>query len=237
MQPFLREVEAFAQDVYAPVLFKGNRASAAERAQVLAGLALYTGIRADYWDKANLRMDEGHFLQELMRDKGIVVGRVDTRYQGGNINPLGETMRYDSSSSAIAPAIVATFNDYYRQELKVQSERQYVISGGVGDDWDDRHQQPDLGGYKSPISNTAVDLAQAMTINPHMKILIQQGYYDLAVPYRTVEYVLDHLDVAPALRSNVDIQYYEAGHMMYVHPPSLMKFRHDLATFIEANDG
>ncbi|HMM67805.1 MAG TPA: peptidase S10, partial [Dokdonella sp.] len=95
LQPFLREVEAFAEDVYAPVLFKGTRASAAERQKVLAGLARYTGVSADYWDKANLRLDEGRFLQELMRSKGKVVGRIDSRFEGGSIDVLADRVRYD----------------------------------------------------------------------------------------------------------------------------------------------
>ncbi len=235
LQPFLREVEAFAQDVYAPVLFKGHRASAAERRAVLDGLARYTGVGADYWDRANLRLDEGRFLQELLRDKGLLVGRVDSRFKSGTIGALSESARYDPYDTAIAPAIVATFNDYYRQELKVESDRPYVLSGELWDKWDDRHQQPDLGGYKSPIANTAVDLAQAMTMNPKMKVLIQQGYFDLAVPYRTVEYVVDHLDVARELRSNLRIEYYDAGHMMYVHPASMVKFKKTLAEFVSAN--
>ena len=235
LAPFLREVEAFAEQVYAPVLFKGRRASADERRKVLDGLVRFTGVSADYWDKANLRLDEGRFLQELLRSKGKVVGRIDSRYSGGTIDALSESMRYDPYDAAIAPAIVATFNDYYRQELKVESDRQYLLSGNIGDKWDDRHEQPDLGGYKSPIANTSVDLAQAMTMNPKMKVLIQQGHFDLAVPYRTVEYVVDHLDVARELLSNVHIEYYEAGHMMYVHPASMAKFKKTLAEFVSTN--
>jgi carboxypeptidase C (cathepsin A) len=236
LQPFLREVEAFAQDVYAPVLFKGERATPAERKAVLAGLSRYTGLSADYWDKANLRIDEAHFLQELMRDKGIVVGRVDTRYTGGSLNALSETTPYDPYGSAVAPAIVATFNDYYRQELGVESDRPYVLSGKLWQDWDNRHAQPDYAsGGKVPYANTVVDLAHAMTLNPRMKVLVQTGYFDLACPYRTVEYAVEHLAVAPAVRRNVTIAYYDAGHMMYVHPPSLRKFKDDLAAFVDAN--
>ena len=95
LQPFLREVEAFAQDVYAPVLFKGARATAEERQTVLAGLARYTGVSEEYWDRANLRMDEGRFLQELMRAKGVVIGRVDTRYSGGSLSRIAESTAYD----------------------------------------------------------------------------------------------------------------------------------------------
>jgi len=234
LQPFLREVEAFAQDVYAPVLFKGVRATPAERQAVLAGLARYTGVSAAYWDKANLRMDEGHFLQELMRDKGVVVGRVDTRYTGGTLSGVAESMSYDPYDSAVGPAIVATFNDYYRQELKVESDREYVLSGRLYRDWDQRHEQPDVGG-KVPYPNTTVDLAQTITMNPKMKVLVLQGYFDLACPYRTVEYAIEHLDVAPKLRGNVAIEHYDAGHMMYVHPASMQKFKRDLDAFVDAN--
>ena len=97
-----------------------------------------------------------------------------------------------------------------------------------------RHQLPDIDEYRVPFANTSVDLMHALTMNPRMKVLIHQGYFDLAVPYRTVEYVLDHLDLAPELRANVRIEYYEAGHMMYVHPPSIAKMKRDLSAFIES---
>ena len=235
LQPFLREVEAFSEDVYAPVLFKGTRATAAERQTVLAGLERYTGISAAYWDKANLRLDEGQFLQELMRSKGKVIGRIDSRYVGDTIDPLGESMDYDPYSAAVAPAIVATFNAYYREDLKVESDREYILSGRLWKHWDNSHAQPDMQGGKSPLANTAVDLAQALTMNPKMQVLIQQGYFDLAVPYRTIQYVVEHLDVAPELRANVHFEYYDAGHMMYVHPPSMKKFKDTTAEFIRSN--
>ena len=236
LQPVLREVEAFARDVYAPVLFKGVHASAEERAQVLAGLEKYTGVKASYWDKANLRMDEGHFLQELMRDKGIAIGRIDSRYQGPNINGLSETTVYDPFGSAIAPGLVAAFNSYYRQELKVESDREYQLSSGeVGMNWDDRHVQPDSGGMKVPAPNTAVDLAYAMSLNPKMKVLIDSGYFDLACPYGTVDFVVDHLDIPANIRGNITIEHYEAGHMMYIHPGSQPKFKKTLADFVDSN--
>jgi carboxypeptidase C (cathepsin A) len=236
LQPFLREVEAFSRDVYAPVLLKGNHATPAERQAVLVGLARYTGISADYWDKANLRIDEGHFLQELMRNTGVLIGRIDTRYSGANIKPLSESMTYDPFAASIAPAIVASFQDYYRSELKVESDREYKFSSeDASKDWDDRHVQPDSGGFKVPAPNTAVDLGFAMNMNPKMKVLVDSGYYDLACPYGTVQYAFDHLDIPANLRDNINIEYYEAGHMMYVHPASMQKFKRTLAGFIDTN--
>lgn len=234
LQPFLREVEAFAETQYLPVLFKGSRATKAERQAVLAGLERYTGVGAEYWDAANLRVDEAHFLQELMRKQGVVVGRVDSRYRGDDLSRIASTMQYDPYDAAIGPAIVATFNDYYRRELNVESDREYVLSADLEEQWDNRHRQPDVK-WKVPYPNTTVDLAHTMAMNPRMKVQVHQGYFDLACPYRTVEYAIEHLDVTPEVAANLKIEYYDAGHMMYVNPGAMAKFKQTLAAFVEAN--
>ena len=233
LQPFLREAERFAQEVYAPVLLKGNRASAAERAAVLAGLHRFTGISEEYWDRADLRIDEGRFAQELLRGRGETVGRVDSRFKGPSINPLAESFRWDPFFPAVGAAIIPTFNDYYREELKVVMDRPYVASAELWKDWDQSHAQPDIDGPKVPIANTAIDLAQAMTQNPHMRLLVQQGYYDLATPYGATDHFLAHLRIPDSLRANISVKLYEAGHMMYVHPESMTAFARDLNAFIE----
>ncbi|HEY6643368.1 S10 family peptidase [Povalibacter sp.] len=235
LQPFLREVEHWAEIVYAPALFRGSRATAEERQNVLAGLERYTGISAAYWDKANLRMDENRFLQELLRARGITVGRIDSRFVGGMPNRIAESTAFDPYAAAIAPAIVATFNDYVRRELKVVSDQKYELSAPLWKDWDFGHVQPDSNGMKLPYASVIPDLSYAMTLNPKMKVLVQQGYFDLACPYGTVTHAIDHLNITPELRRNVQIEYYEAGHMMYVHPGSMSKFRDTSAAFIDAN--
>lgn len=235
LEPFLAEVEQWIERVYHPVLFKGARATPAERQEALAGLERYTGVSAAYWDKANLRLDEGRFLQELMRAQGRTVGRIDSRYVLGMPNRLGESMAFDPYASAVAPAVVATFNDYARRELGVATDRKYVFSAGLYKDWDSRHELPGSDGDRIPHANVLPDLAYAMTMNPRMKVLVQQGYFDLACPYGTVKAAIDHLDVTPELRANVDIEYYEAGHMMYVHPPSMRKFADTTNAFLDAN--
>ena len=141
--PFLREVEQFVDTVYQPVLYKGARATAEERQAALEGLARYTGVSAAYWDASNLRMDENHFLQELMRAQGLTLGRIDSRFAAGMPSKIAETTAFDPYASAIAPAIVATFNDYARSELGVVSELKYELSAQLYKDWDLGHVQPD----------------------------------------------------------------------------------------------
>lgn len=233
LQAFLRAAESFATDVYAPLLLKGNRATKEERANVLAGMERFTGISTDYWDKANLRIDEGRFAKELLRDRKMNTGRIDSRFSGEAINHLSESFNYDPFFPAVGPAFVATFNDYYREKLGVKTDRKYITSGGLYSDWDGSHAQPGRPySTKVPFANTAVDLAYTMIQNPHMRVLVQQGYYDLATPYGATNYFIDHMDISPKLQENIQVEYYEAGHMMYLHPPSRVKFSKDLAAFI-----
>jgi carboxypeptidase C (cathepsin A) len=169
-----------------------------------------------------------------MRKRGQVAGRIDSRVVGYTTNPLSESMPYDPFFSTVGPTFVAAFHDYYRRDLGVVMGREYVVSGGLYKDWDRSHKGPSSP-YRSPAADTGIDLAFAMIQNPTMKVLVQQGYFDLATPYRATEHFIDQLNVPDSLRGNVSIEYYEAGHMMYVHPPSLEKYKQDLGAFIDAS--
>ncbi len=232
---FMAEVGTFALQEYAPALLMGSRLSSGQRSAVLEKLSRYTGLDEDYWDRANLRIDEGRFTQELMRKSGKTAGRVDSRFAGDSINLLGESAIYDPMTSAIGPPFLAAFMDYYQNDLEVADAGKYVVSGDFFDEWDWSHKQPDLQGFKLPFPNTTVDLAYAMKKNPSMKVLVQQGYFDLATPHLATEYYIDHLDITPELRQNITLKMYQAGHMMYIHEPSLIQYKKDLAEFVDGS--
>jgi len=232
---FLREVEAFALDEYSPALLKGTMLSAGERASVIAKLSRYTGLSEEYLDYSDLRVSHFHFTQELLRDQDVTVGRVDSRFKGRSIDRVGATMQYDPFGAGVGPAFTAGFMHYYTNDLGFKKERDYVVSGGLYQDWDWLHTLPD--GQETLITNTAIDLATTMTLYPHMKVLVQQGYFDLATPFFVLDYVLNHMDLDAEQRARIEVEMYEAGHMMYVHPPSLQKYKEDLARFVLENDG
>jgi carboxypeptidase C (cathepsin A) len=228
----MEEVKHFAVEEYAPALLAGRNLSSADRRSVLEGLLRYTGLSEEYWDRANLRIDEGQFTQQLMRERGITVGRVDSRFSGDSIDKLAESAPYDPFTTAIGPSYLAAFMDYYRTDLKVENSDNYVVSGGFFMEWDWGHEQPDLDGFELPFPNTAVDLEYALKQNPAMQVLVLQGYFDLATPLFATEYVMDHMDLSPGLRDNIEFEYFASGHMMYVHEPSLVKFKEDVASFV-----
>jgi carboxypeptidase C (cathepsin A) len=146
-------------------------------------------------------------------------------------------MNYDPQAAAISAAFTASFLDYYHNDLGFGRDMEYKVSGEVFRDWDWSHRSPDGGFFPLPFPNTSIDLARAMGLSPAMKLLVQQGYYDLATPQLATEYYIDHMDLLPEQRENVSIEYYEAGHMMYLHEPSLVKFGKDLAGFIRSATG
>ena len=232
---FLAEVKEFALNEYSPALLKGTSLPLAERSQLIGKLSRYTGLTEKYWDHSNLRVSHTNFVQELLRDQDVTVGRVDSRFKGRSINRIGASMEYDPFNAGVGPAFNAGFMHYYTNDLGFRQDRKYSVSGGVGEDWNWLHTLPN--GQKTLITNTAIDLATTMTIYPHMKVLIQQGYYDLATPFFVLEYVLSHMDLDVEQRERITVEMYEAGHMMYVHPPSLAKFKQDLAKFVLDNDG
>ena len=235
LEAYMDEVARFAYQEYMPALMKGYLITAEEKRAIAAKLAAYTGTTADYWEKADLRVSHVQFLQELQRGNRLITGRIDSRFVGPAVNPLGEKMDYDPFFPAIGPAYTAAFLDYMHSELKFGKDEEYRVSA-FDIKWDWQHKQPGPDQWISPLANTVPDLALAMTMNPGMQVLVQQGWYDLATPWLATRYDLEHLDITPEARKRIRFEHYDAGHMMYVNGPSLEKFRDDLAGFIRDTD-
>lgn len=234
LESFLDEVRTFTEKEYMPALYKGGRLTDAEKSALAKKLVQYAGLSETYWIRANLRVKAGEYFNELLRDEGMTVGRLDSRYKGININLLNQSAVTDPQSNAISPAYTAGFLDYFHRELGVNKNLNYRTSAGgtPGFKWDWSHTGNE--GWGTYISiNTAVDMANALNKDPNMKVLIMNGYYDLATVFYGVEYTLDQMNLRPEIRDNIIMTYYEAGHMMYTHEPSMIKFKADLEAFIK----
>jgi carboxypeptidase C (cathepsin A) len=232
---YMQEVEKFAREEYAPALMRGYLLPEADRKAVAAKLARYTGTSPDYWERADLRVAHTQFLQELQRGNRLVAGRIDSRFVGPAVDPLAEDMDYDPFFPAIAPAYTAAFLDYLHEQLKFGRDEEYTISA-FDVDWSWKHKQPGRAGWMSPVPSTVPDLALAMTINPGLHVLVLQGYYDLATPFLATKMDLEHLNITAEARKRIQFEFFDAGHMMYVHGPSMQKFRNDVVSFIRATD-
>jgi carboxypeptidase C (cathepsin A) len=236
LESFLTKVRTFTENEYAPALFQGDRISNDEKSALAAQLSMYSGLSTDYWLKADLRVRAGEFFQELLRKEGATVGRLDSRYQGINQDLLSQFADYDPQSLAISPAFITGFLDYLYNDLQVDRELNYTISAGrrEGFEWDWKHAG--AGSWiPGAAINTGPDMATALTRDPNLKVMILNGYFDLATVFYGVEHSIDHLGLPPEIKDNIIMKYYEAGHMMYTHEPSLEQFKGDVAAFIRSD--
>ena len=88
--------------------------------------------------------------------------------------------------------------------------------------------------HQNEFVNVAETLRESMSKNAFLRVFVASGYYDLATPYFATEHTFNHLQIDPSLHGNVSMKTYEAGHMMYIHEPSLAQLKVDLAGFISA---
>jgi len=236
LAPLLDEVRAFALGEYSHALMLGSNLQNVEREAIIDRLHRYTGLSTDYLDRADLRVTVSQFTKELLRQRRETVGRLDARFLGVAFDPLGENAEYDPQDAATTAAFTAAFLDYLHRDLSFGRGSTYVLQADAWKTWDYRHK---IEGAEmpQPIVNTGVDLAHAMGFNPNLRVLVLQGIYDLATPFLATEYQVSHLELRKNLRSHIEVKYYDAGHMMYIHEPSLKKFKSDVAAFFHETDG
>ncbi len=235
LEAFLSEVEQFAMGDYARALAAGSDLSANDRAAIAEKLHQYTGLPVDYILRADLRIDGGEFRQNLQEDGSLTTGRLDTRFSGPDIDPLSQRADYDPQSTALGSAYVSAFNEYVRKDLHYGEGKIFKPSIRTFRTWNFSHQLP--GQSEAPMStrqgtNVMPDLANAMKLNPNLKVQLNAGYFDLATPFYQGIYEMHHLPIPPQLQSNIEYRFYESGHMVYAKESSLKQLHDNVADFI-----
>lgn len=225
LRALLDEVEAFAGGEYVAALFQGSKLPDADRKKLAKKLARYTGLTPEYIERTNLRVEIFRFCKELLRDLHRTVGRLDSRYVGIDRDAAGEQFEFDPGFAQIFGAYSATMNDYVRNELKFELDAPYEILKGLYLTWG-------WNEFANRFATVSETLRKAMSMNPHMRVLVANGYYDFATPHFASDYTMSHLGIDPSLRKNLTTSYYEAGHMMYVHKPSIAKLAGELRKFV-----
>lgn len=223
----VEEARQFAIGPYAAALLKGQALGSAERASVRAELSRLTGLSEDYLERADLRVTPGRFYKELLRDRGLTVGRLDSRYTGVDYDSAGEYPDNDPSFYGIDAGYAAAINSWLRDDIGYETDRQYVTIGSVGD-WDWK-----LAGGRDTNAYLSVApyLGKALRENSGMRIFVGQGWYDFATPFFAAEYSLSRTGFDP---SRIEFQYYDAGHMMYIRDEDRAKLTSDIRAFINA---
>ena len=228
---FVEEARRFANGPYAAALAKGQDITPAELDDVATQMSRFTGLSPDFIKRSNLRVNLSRFRKELLRDARETVGRFDGRYTGIDADAAGEGPEYDASDTAISGLYVGSFLDQLSRKLGYATDLDYRLSAREGGafDWDWSHRAPNR--QSQNVADVTVDLGAAMRINPHLRVLSLNGYYDMATPFFSTERDLKHMMLEPALRPNLAFRYYPAGHMVYLNPDALHQMRLDMQRF------
>ncbi len=221
--------EAFVYEDYLSALHRGSRLTAAQRRRIAKRVAELTGLAADLVEDNDLRISDQTFFSELLRDHGRIVGRLEARVTGPMGARKSHAWEFDPGMEAIVGPFTMASNAYLREHLGVQSDQRYeVLSMEVNKSWNWLQGESKGNSYTS----TSAALASALRRNPHLRVLVASGYYDLGTPYSASDYSLARLDVTPDVMARVTHHYYDAGHMMYTRTQDLQKLKADLKAWL-----
>jgi carboxypeptidase C (cathepsin A) len=220
----LRQVERWVDSTYLVALHAGNRLTPAARQRVATDIARYTGLSREFVEQNDLRITLGEFVQELLKNDRKRVGRLDSRFTAFTADPGDAQSGFDPSEASIRNSFTSVLNDYVRGELNYfNDDVYYILGGGIGP-W--RYQ----GGSYPDVTPS---LERAFAKNPAMHVYVASGFYDGATPYWAVDYTLAHLRIAPDARRNIVVDYFDAGHMMYIEAASMAKMRDGIRRFMQ----
>ena len=230
LEKAIGEARRFAGGEYASALMKGDKLTSPERADVAKQLSRLTGLSTVFVGESNLRVPPWRFEKELLRGERRTVGRYDSRLEGEDADAAGDRPGYDPSYASVQGAYTAAFNDYVRTQLKYETDLTYEILTDKVNPWSYKE-------FENRYVNVAEMLRDAMTQNHDLKVVIANGYYDLATPFFATEYTVSHLGLEPALSSHVSLTYCEAGHMLYTRQTCLDSLRATMADFYRKSAG
>jgi carboxypeptidase C (cathepsin A) len=226
LEKAVEESRQFALGDYTLAMMKGNKLSTKERDEIAKKLVQLTGLSEQYIKGTDLRINIHRFCKELLRDEGVTIGRLDSRYKGFDRDDVGEVHELDPSYAAILGPYTATMYDYLRRDLAYETDIPYEILKSLYQTW--KYEN-----YQNNYVNTAKDLRKGFQLHPGLKVIVCNGFFDLATPLLATEYTFNHIALPEKQQSNIEMTYYKAGHMMYLHEPSLRQLSKDLHKFID----
>ncbi|MGE5246193.1 MAG: S10 family peptidase [Betaproteobacteria bacterium] len=216
----IAESERFASGDYALALFKGGRIGADERQAIAKQVARFAGVSPEFVLDSNLRIEKNRFWKELLRDRGLTIGRLDSRYTGMDKDAAGERPEGDPAMWSWDGPFGGAVNTYFRDELKWETDDKYFIWGNV---------QP---WRQDPRTKVGEMMRRAMTQNPFLHVMVFGGYFDGATDFYSAQYTMSHLDPSGALNKRIHFDFFESGHMIYLKSSVLAQAKKDLAEFI-----
>jgi carboxypeptidase C (cathepsin A) len=223
--------ESFIVEEYLGALHAGARLSKATRRRVVNRIAQLTGLEPALVEEKNLRISDQTFFFELLRSQGLIVGRLEARVTGPMAASRTRDWEFDPGIEAIVAPYTTAAHAYMSEQLGIGIEARYdVLSMDAHKQWNWNRGESKGNDYAC----TSPDLSRALRRNPHLRVLVASGHYDLGTPYSATDWSLAQLDVPADVLARVTHRYYDAGHMMYTREADMMKLKRDLAAWLSA---
>jgi carboxypeptidase C (cathepsin A) len=215
----LPEVERFTVDELIPALTRGGALDPARRDELVRRYARYSGLKEEVVRQYAMLVPTSFFWKELLRDQGLTVGRLDSRYRGLDRDDAGVAYDFDPALTSWNHAFAPAINHYFRDVLGWRTDLQYWLFGPVNP-WNRQGAQ------------TGANLQQAMGTNPYLHVLVQAGYYDGGTPYFDAKYTMWNMDPAGRFQDRMSFRGYRSGHMMYLRTEDLATSNEDIREFV-----
>ena len=223
--------ESFVDEEYLAALQAGARLDGKRRSRVARRLAELTGLPQALVEEKNLRISDRTYFFDALRQQGRIVGRLDARVTGPMAASRTREAEFDPAIEAIEPPYTMAAMAYFGEQLGMATETRYeTLSHDTHKAWNWNRGEDKGNSYAS----TSRDLARALRRNPHLKVFVASGRYDLGTPYSASDWSLAQLDAPSEVLARVQHRYYEAGHMMYTREADLAKLKSDLAAWLQA---
>lgn len=230
LKEVVAEAERFAMGEYATALMQGSRLDTDARARVSATLARLTGLSPAFVERCGLRIEDNRFFKELLRDRGLTVGRIDARFTGQDRDDAGEHAQDDPSMNNLTGAYAVGINRLLREQLGHASDAPYLVHAPLYKTWGWK-------GYENRYVAAGDALRRTMQANPALQVYVASGYYDLATPHAAGDYSLAHLGLRKAQQARIQVSYFEAGHMMYIERQGRERMAQELRQFVRQASG
>ncbi len=228
LEQLLEDTETFCLDRYSSLLVKGDSLSAAEKEFLTQQLSRRTGLPSEMVQRYNYRLPPYLVIKHLLQKPGHLIGRMDTTIMGIDPEPTSPYPVYDPSLEPFFAPFTMAFNAYLEGELGYQTDQNYeFLNQEVSRKWDWESGLQHGQGYVS-VSDS---LQQAMAVDPYLQVFVAAGIYDLAIPYFSAKYTLNHLFV-PDRTERIQMRVYPSGHMIYNNLDALKGLTADAERFL-----
>lgn len=222
LEEFLPAAERFAGNQLLRLLAGADLLPADERDAIVTRMADYLGLDAAFVARRAGRISAAAFVRELLRDERRVLGLYDASVTA--LDPFPDRDAFegpDPTLFAISRVFTAGINMQLREELGVDTERDYeLLNVEVNNTW-----KVDTRKHAFEFQVGAMDdLRYGMTLNPHLRVLITHGYFDLVTPYFASARLAGLMKLTDAQREQLTLQHFPGGHMFYAWDDSRRRF-------------